>query len=56
MIARCETTLIQQALQEARGNKRLAAQRLQIGYKTLFRKLQSYNLEKPLYPPSGDWR
>jgi len=45
MAEQLEKTLIQQMLRETHGNKRLAAQRLQIGYKTLFRKLQAYNIQ-----------
>ena len=45
MAEQLEKTLIQQVLYETRGNKRLAAKRLQIGYKTLFRKLQAYNIQ-----------
>jgi transcriptional regulator of acetoin/glycerol metabolism len=31
-------------LQEVQGNKSAAAKRLQIGYKTLYRRLKEYNL------------
>jgi DNA-binding NtrC family response regulator len=44
MTEQLEKSLIQQTLDETGGNKRLAARRLQIGYKTLFRKLQAYQL------------
>jgi DNA-binding NtrC family response regulator len=39
-----EKTLIQSALQEVQGNKSAAAKRLQIGHKTLYRRLKEYNL------------
>jgi len=42
--AHLEKSLIEHVLKETRGNKRKAAKRLQIGYKTLYRKLQAYNL------------
>jgi two-component system nitrogen regulation response regulator GlnG len=40
-----EKTLIQHTLEETEGNKRHAAARLHIGYKTLFRKLREYNID-----------
>jgi DNA-binding NtrC family response regulator len=43
-VEQLEKTLIQQVLHETGGNKCLAAKRLQIGYKTLFRKLQAYDI------------
>jgi two-component system response regulator HydG len=42
--AHLEKSLIEHVLEETKGNKRKAAKRLQIGYKTLYRKLQAYNL------------
>jgi two-component system nitrogen regulation response regulator GlnG len=39
-----EKALIESVLQEVQGNKRAAAKRLQIGYKTLYRRLKEYNL------------
>lgn len=42
--AHLEKSLIEHVLEETRGNKSQAAKRLQIGYKTLYRKLQEYNL------------
>jgi DNA-binding NtrC family response regulator len=39
-----ERAVIQQVLQEVKGNKSAAARRLKIGYKTLFRKLKAYEL------------
>jgi DNA-binding NtrC family response regulator len=39
-----EKTLIQSVLQDVQGNKSAAAKRLQIGYKTLYRRLKEYNL------------
>jgi two-component system nitrogen regulation response regulator GlnG len=39
-----EKAVIQQVLQEVKGNKSAAAKRLKIGYKTLFRKLKAYDL------------
>jgi DNA-binding NtrC family response regulator len=42
--AQIEKALIQQVLQEVKGNKSAAAKRLKIGYKTLFRKLKAYEL------------
>jgi DNA-binding NtrC family response regulator len=39
-----EKALIQSVLQEVQGNKSAAAKRLQIGYKTLYRRLKEYNL------------
>jgi DNA-binding NtrC family response regulator len=42
--AHLEKALIEHVLEETQGNKRQAAKRLQIGYKTLYRKLQAYNL------------
>jgi two-component system, NtrC family, response regulator HydG len=39
-----ERTLILRMLQQTQGNKLLTARRLQIGYKTLFRKLKDYNI------------
>jgi two-component system nitrogen regulation response regulator GlnG len=40
-----EKALIQHVLQETKGNKRQAAKTLQIGYKTLYRKLEEYGLD-----------
>ncbi len=40
-----EKALIEHMLRETKGNKSRAAKRLQIGYKTLYRKLQEYNIE-----------
>ena len=42
--AHLEKSLIKHVLEETRGNKSQAARRLQIGYKTLYRKLQEYGL------------
>jgi DNA-binding NtrC family response regulator len=42
--AHVEKSLIEHVLEETRGNKSQAAKRLQIGYKTLYRKLQEYGL------------
>lgn len=42
--AQLEKALIQSVLQEVQGNKSAAAKRLQIGYKTLYRRLKEYNL------------
>jgi two-component system nitrogen regulation response regulator GlnG len=42
--AHLEKSLIEHVLKETRGNKSQAAKRLQIGYKTLYRKLQEYGL------------
>jgi DNA-binding NtrC family response regulator len=39
-----EKALIVHVLEETQGNKRQAARQLQIGYKTLYRKLQEYNI------------
>jgi DNA-binding NtrC family response regulator len=39
-----EKALIQAVLQEVRGNKSAAARLLQVGYKTLYRRLKEYNL------------
>lgn len=39
-----EKALIRQMLQQTRGNKVETARRLQIGYKTLFRKLKEYDI------------
>jgi len=39
-----ERTLILRMLQHTQGNKLLTARRLQIGYKTLFRKLKDYDI------------
>jgi two-component system nitrogen regulation response regulator GlnG len=43
--AQLEKSLIQHALQEAKGNKSQAAKLLKIGYKTLYRKLREYEME-----------
>lgn len=43
--AHLEKTLIEHVLEETKGNKSQAAKRLQIGYKTLYRKLQEYGLQ-----------
>jgi DNA-binding NtrC family response regulator len=40
-----EKALIEHVLEETKGNKSQAARRLQIGYKTLYRKLQEYRIE-----------
>jgi two-component system nitrogen regulation response regulator GlnG len=45
MTSQLERTLIQDVLQETQGNKSRAAKRLQISYKTLFRKLRQYGLD-----------
>jgi two-component system nitrogen regulation response regulator GlnG len=42
--AHLEKSLIEHVLKETRGNKSQAAKRIQIGYKTLYRKLQEYGL------------
>jgi len=42
--AHLEKMLIEHVLEETRGNKSQAAKRLQIGYKTLYRKLQEYSI------------
>lgn len=42
--AHLEKTLIEHVLEETKGNKSQAAKRLQIGYKTLYRKLQEYEM------------
>jgi two-component system nitrogen regulation response regulator GlnG len=42
--AHLEKSLIEHVLEETGGNKSQAAKRLQIGYKTLYRKLQEYGL------------
>jgi DNA-binding NtrC family response regulator len=44
VVAYLEKTLIQHTLEETGGNKKHAAARLHIGYKTLFRKLREYNI------------
>ncbi|ETX02202.1 MAG: hypothetical protein ETSY1_04390 [Candidatus Entotheonella factor] len=43
--AHLEKALIEHVLEETKGNKTQAAKRLQIGYKTLYRKLQEYNIQ-----------
>lgn len=43
--AHLEKTLIEHVLEETKGNKSQAAKRLQIGYKTLYRKLQEYGIQ-----------
>ncbi len=43
--AHLEKSLIEHVLEETRGNKSKAAKRLQIGYKTLYRKLQEHGLK-----------
>jgi two-component system nitrogen regulation response regulator GlnG len=45
VVTSLEKTLIQRTLEETGGNKRHAAARLHIGYKTLFRKLREYNID-----------
>ena len=40
-----EKALIEYVLEETKGNKSQAAKRLQIGYKTLYRKLQEYSIK-----------
>jgi two-component system nitrogen regulation response regulator GlnG len=42
--AHLEKALIEHVLEETKGNKSQAAKRLQIGYKTLYRKLQEYSI------------
>ena len=53
MSAQLEKAVIQRTLEESHGNKSLAARRLKIGYKTLYRKLKEYDL-KPEYLMSYD--
>jgi len=43
--AHLEKALIEHVLEETKGNKSQAAKRLQIGYKTLYRKLQEYGIQ-----------
>jgi DNA-binding NtrC family response regulator len=43
-MAEIERTAIQAALRETRGNRRKAADLLDIGERTLYRKLKEYNL------------
>ncbi len=43
--AHLEKALIEHVLEETKGNKSQAAKRLQIGYKTLYRKLQAYGIQ-----------
>jgi DNA-binding NtrC family response regulator len=43
--AHLEKALIEHVLEETKGNKSQAARRLQIGYKTLYRKLQEYSIQ-----------
>ncbi len=43
--AHLEKALIEHVLEETKGNKSQAAKRLQIGYKTLYRKLQEYGIK-----------
>src|SRR5262249_28161496 len=43
--ATVEKTLIARVLQATNGNKSQAAKQLQIGYKTLYRKLKTYGIE-----------
>jgi two-component system nitrogen regulation response regulator GlnG len=43
--AHLEKGLIEHVLEETKGNKSQAAKRLQIGYKTLYRKLQEYGIQ-----------
>lgn len=43
--AHLEKSLIEYVLEETKGNKSQAARRLQIGYKTLYRKLQEYGIQ-----------
>jgi DNA-binding NtrC family response regulator len=42
--AHLEKVLIEHVLEETKGNKSQAAKRLQIGYKTLYRKLREYDI------------
>jgi len=42
--AELEKTVIERVLQETKGNKSKAAKRLNIGYKTLQRKLKAYGI------------
>jgi DNA-binding NtrC family response regulator len=43
-MAEIERTAIENALRETRGNRRKAAELLDIGERTLYRKLKEYNL------------
>ena len=45
MAAHLEKALIEHVLEETKGNKSQAAKRLQIGNKTLYRKLQEYGIQ-----------
>lgn len=47
MSAHLEKTIIQHVLEETGGNKRQAAKRLKIGYKTLYRKLKEHGIVEP---------
>jgi two-component system response regulator AtoC len=40
-----ESRIIREILEEARWNRRIAAERLQISYKSLLQKIRYYNLE-----------
>ena len=48
-IAQIERSAIEAALRESRGNRRRAAEVLDIGERTLYRKLKEYGL------PTGDY-
>ncbi|HSO06796.1 MAG TPA: sigma-54 dependent transcriptional regulator [Pelomicrobium sp.] len=50
-VRRFEAALIERALSEAGGDRRLAAQRLGIGLSSLYRKLEEYRSDEP---PSSD--
>ena len=43
-MAEIERTVIEAALKETRGNRRKAADMLEIGERTLYRKLKEYNI------------
>jgi DNA-binding NtrC family response regulator len=51
-MAEIERTAIEAALRETRGNRRKAAETLDIGERTLYRKLKDYHL--PLGSPGSD--
>jgi DNA-binding NtrC family response regulator len=40
-----ESRMIREVLEESRWNRRIAAERLQISYKSLLQKIRHYNLE-----------
>ena len=48
-MAEIERTAIEAALRESRGNRRKAAEMLEIGERTLYRKLKEYNLPLGAY-------